>query len=778
MPSVGEPMLRVDAIDKVTGRAAYLPNFSVAGMAHASVFRSTAPHALIRSIQAEAARQSPGVLSVTTGDDLARLMAEPYWGPAVVDQSPLAIGRVRYVGEPVAAIVADTPEQAEAAMSLLDVEYEDLPAVFDPFEAREPGSPLLYDQVRPARAFADLAELRPAEGTNVNIHYRLRRGDVDAGMAAADLVVEETYSYSRNQFCALEPHLTIASIGEDGRITVWSNTQSPHIVRSFISTMFGVAPEGVRVLVGQLGGGYGGKTYMKLEPLAVALAKHSGRPVRLALTQEEEFYLVNNHAATVRMRSGVTKEGWLTAADCEIVWDSGAYADIGPRIAQKSGMTAVGPYDVPNVRIDSFSVYTNLPPTGPIRGFGIPQVSWAYESQMDVIARRLGMDPLALRRINLLRSGAVHSTGTVMRGVNLQAQLDAVEAALGSNGRPDKAPDPTPRLRRGRGFAIGLKAVLTPSASDARIELDANGIATVFASAVEMGQGTSTILTQIVADGLGVPPSRVKVVFPDTDFTPYDLLTAGSRTTHHVGRAVLDAAQDLRRQVISSAAELLGEAPSSLDLVDGDIVSRLDPATRLSAGELVRRVAEETGRFEGKGHYQTDYQHADPATGQSPMITNHWFSGAAAVEVEVDTATGQVRVDRLIVEGDAGHAINPANCHRQLSGAAVMGLGHTLMEEVLFDSGQPTNASFLDYRIPSIRDVPLDLVSLVHETEAVGGPSGAKGLGETGILAIAPAIANAIEDAVGVRLRALPITPERVYEALQAAEARRGERSS
>ncbi|MBI2911356.1 MAG: xanthine dehydrogenase family protein molybdopterin-binding subunit [Chloroflexi bacterium] len=777
MNRIGEAAPRVDGLEKVTGREDYLGNLVLEGMAHARLVRSTMPHALIRDIDTGAARRAPGVLAVVTGGDLLHLLVEPYWGPAFLDQSPLAIGRVRHVGEPVAAVVAESAEEAEAAADLVSVDYDALPAVFDPVEARKPEAPLIHELVRPSRAFVDLATLRPTAATNVNLHYRLRRGDVAAAFAEADVVIEGTYRYPRNQPGALEPHITIARVDADGRITVWSATQSPHIVRGFLAMMFGVPLQQVRVVVGPVGGAYGGKTYMKLEPIAAALAKVTGRPVRVLLAQEEEFFVVNNHGAWVRLKTGATRDGRLVAAECEAVWDSGAFADIGPRIAQKSGLTGTGPYDIPNVRIDSYSVYTNLPPTGPVRGFGVSQLCWAYESQMDRLARELGLDPLELRRRNLLRAGQEHPTGTVMQGVDLHGLLDGVEgslasgrdepvepraavaaagseAARGMDGRsvPALRQAQGERVRRGRGFAIGMKAVLTPSRSEARVEVDAEGVVRVYCSAVEIGQGASTVMAQIAADGLGCALSRVRVVHPDTDVTPFDLITAGSRATHHVGQAVWAAARDLRERLLAAAAAHSGMDTSRFSLDDG---------------VMVRLVAGEAGVIAGEGAYETAYQHADAGTGQSPLITNHWMCGAAGAEVEVDTATGRVRVTRLVVAGDAGTAINPAACHRQLAGAGTMGLGHTLMEEICFDGGQPTNGSFVDYPMPSLRDLPAEFVTVLQESEAHRGIAGAKGLGETGIIPIAPAIANAIEDAVGVRITELPITAERVYAALQ-----------
>ncbi len=824
MSRIGEGVPRIDGIEKVTGRAGYLGNLVVEGMVHACLVRSTMPHALIRSVQTDEARRAPGVLAVVTGDDLLRLLVEPYWGPAFMDQSPLAIGRVRHVGEPVAAVGAESAEEAEAAADLVGVDYEELPAVFDPLEARKPEAPLIHEQVRSSRAFEDLANLRPTAATNVNLHYRLRRGDVDAAFAAADVVIEGTYRYPRNQPGALEPHITIARVDAGGQITVWSATQSPHIVRGFLSLMFGVPLEQVRVIVGPVGGAYGGKTYMKLEPVAAALAKITGRPVRVLLTQEEEFFVVNNHGAFVRLKTGANRDGRLVAAECEAVWDSGAFADIGPRIAQKSGLTGTGPYDIPHVRIDSYSVYTNLPPTGPVRGFGVSQLCWAYESQMDRLARELGLDPLGVRRRNLLRPGQEHPTGTVMQGVDLPGLLDGVEASLRSarggsdgprgHGHTLGQPAPTqplrqaqgrlsPRgrghyadgaegegVRRGRGFAIGMKAVLTPSRSEARVEVDAEGTVSVLCSAVEVGQGTSTAMAQIAADALGCALSRVRVAHPDTDVTPFDLITAGSRATHHVGQAVWAAARDVRQRLLATAAAQLGEAADELSIEDGVVVSHAGEgvavplltkeglgevpwgrtaaaAARIALADVVRLVAGEAGRVVGEGAYETVYQHADAQTGQSPQITNHWMCGAAGAEVEVDTATGRVRVIRLFVAGDAGTAINPAACHRQLAGAGTMGLGHTLMEEICFDGGQPTNGSFVDYPMPSLRDLPGEFVTILQESQVQRGIAGAKGLGETGIIPIAPAIANAIEDAVGVRITELPITAERVFAALR-----------
>lgn len=797
---IGTDVRRREGRTKVTGQAEFVDNLVLPGMLHGMVLRSTVPHGRIRRIDTSRARRLPGVRAVLTGADLLQMGVDPYTGPAFKDQAALAIGKVRYVGDPVAAVAAVDRDTAEEALELIDVEIEELPAVFDVQAALEPGAPLVHERLVPASTFADLIELLgDTEGpatSNACFHYRLRRGDVDEGLRRSYRVFEHTFSNPPTQHADLEYHCSIATWDASERLQVWSATQSPSYVRIMLANMFHLPESRVRVMVFHLGGAFGSKLYMKLEPLAALLARAAGRPVKVRLTREEEFFTITKHGLTAKLTTGVTQDGRLLARDCQILWDTGAYADIGPRVTHKSGYTSAGPYNIPNVRIDSFSVYTNKPPAGAFRGFGIMQVCWAYESQMDIIAREMGWDPVEFRLKNVLRDGDVQATGTVVRSLGLEDCIRAAAGAIAweanpSPAGPGRAGGPArdaisgataddsaerPSIARGKGIACSMKAVITPSVSAATVLMHADGSVSILSSAVDMGQGSDTLLCQLVAEELGLRIEDVFIVHPDTDVTPYDLITAGSRTTFHMGNAVRQAAIDLRRQVWEIAAEHLDAAPGELEARDGRVWVRGNPARSATHGELMfARFGARAGTLAGRGLFETFHAETDLQTGQSPNVTAHWMCGATAAEVEVDRETGQVRVTKLATAVDAGRAINPFACRQQIAGASIQGTGAALFEEILHEAGQTTNPSFVDYRIPSFVDVPAEVQPLIVEAPHPDGPYGAKGIGEAGIFAIAPAIANAVADAVGARVFQLPITPEKVLAALARREATPGE---
>jgi CO/xanthine dehydrogenase Mo-binding subunit len=480
-----------------------------------------------------------------------------------------------------------------------------------------------------------------------------------------------------------------------------------------------------------------------------ALALLVRRPVKISLTMEEQFYTLTKHASTFRIKSGV-KDGRITARQCEVWWNGGAYADIGPRITQKSGFTAPGPYDIENVHIDSYSLYTNLPPAGALRGFGIPQLVWAYESHTDMMARALKLDPVAFRRNNILREGRPQATGTPMRDAAIEAVLDRLATRMNWGKAFDRG---TGTIRRGRGIAIGFKASISPTTSIAIVNVAADGSATLYCSTVDMGQGSDTANAQLVAEVLDIKAEAVTVVHPDTDVTPYDMATLGSRSMFHMGNAVKLAAEDVRDKIAALAREL--------GLPEGSNV----PVAEL----FQKKYKMQAGNIIGVGSYIPDYAPPDHDTGQTPNATPFWMVGAAGAEVEVDTETGHVRVTRLVNVADVGRAVNPRIVETQLSGAAIMQLGFTMQEKIEFDGGQIVNASLADYKIPSLLDIPPDIHSEVVEAEQHSGPFGAKGVGESGTFGVSPAIANAIDDAVGVRLTSLPLTAETLYRALRAA---------
>ena len=747
---VGRSVDRLEGQAKVTGRTEYVHNLRLPGMLHAKIFRSNVPHGRIRRIDTAAAQAVPGVERVVTGEDVRALIPKPYFGPAFHDQPILALEKVHYAGEPVAVVLAADPHVADEAMQLITAEYDELPAVYDEVEATKPGAAIVHDVLKPAGTFPDLKHLEGKRDTNIALDFHLQHGDAAAAFAAADHVFEHEFRTQQVMHTPFEPMISVAEPTVSG-LTIHTASQSPSFVRIEVARLLGWPENRIRVKVPFLGGGFGAKLYIKLEALAAALALLTQRPVRVALTMEEQFFHITKHASTTRIKSAVTKDGRITARRCEVWWNGGAYADIGPRVTQKSGFTAAGPYDIENVEIESYAAYTNRPPAGALRGFGIPQLVWAYECHTDLIARGLGIDPLDLRRKNILHNGRPQATGTIMHNVAFDAVLDTLEARMKWREPFDRGTGP---IRRGRGIAIGFKASVAPTTSVAIINIFADGSCAVYTSTVDMGQGSDTAMAQIAAEVLNIPAESIRVVHSDTDVTPYDMATLGSRSTYHMGNAVKLAAEDARNKVAALATEL-----------------GLPEGSNLPTPELFRRkYGMQAGNIVGVGSYIPEYVSPDHHTGQTMKATPFWMIGAAGVEITVDTETGRVRVDRLINLADAGTPINPRIVETQLSGAAIMQLGFTLTEEMQFRDGQLTNGSLADYKIPGIHDIPLVIENEAADGDERGGPFGAKGVGESGTFGVSPAIANAIEDAVGVRLTALPLSAEAVYRALRVKQ--------
>jgi CO/xanthine dehydrogenase Mo-binding subunit len=745
--AVGRSLPRREGPAKVTGRAEYIHHLRLPGMLVGKIFRSTVAHGRIKTLDVSAAQAVEGVVRVVTGEDVRTVIPNPYYGPAFHDQPILALDKVHYVGEPVAVVLAADPHVADAAAQLIVAEYEELPAVFDEVEAMT-SKAVVHDVLKPAGTFPDLKHLEGKRGTNVALDFQLRRGDVARAFAEADRVFEHTFRTQQVLHLPLEPFVSAAETS-DNSATIYTASQSPSFVRIEIARLLGWPENRVRVKTAFLGGGFGGKLYIKLEALVTALSLLVRRPVKIALTMEEQFYTITKHASTFRIKSSV-KGGRITGRQCEVWWNGGAFADIGPRVTQKSGFTAAGPYDIDNVHIDSYALYTNLPAAGALRGFGIPQLVWAYESHTDMMARELGVDPVEFRRKHILRNWRPQATGTVMRDAEVEAVLERLAQRMEWSKPFDKGAG---TRRRGRGIAIGFKASIAPTTSVAIVNVYADGSCALYCSTVDMGQGSDTIMAQIVAEVLNLPVESVTVVHPDTDVTPYDMATLGSRSTYHMGHAVRLAAEDACNKLAALAAEL-----------------GLPPGRNVPVAELFRRkYGMQAGNIVGTGTFIPTYKSPDHATGLTTNATPFWMVGGTGAEVEVDTETGQVTVTRLVNVADLGKPINPKIVETQLSGAAVMQLGFTLFEEMNFDAGQVTNASLADYKIPGLRDMP------AMETEAVAaeqhdGPFGAKGVGESGTFGVSPAIANAIHDAVGVRLTRLPLTAEAVYRALRAAQ--------
>ncbi len=744
---VGRSVPRLEARDKVTGRAEYTHTMRIPGMLTAKMFRSTVAHGRIKSVDTSAAKKLPGVFAVVTIEDVKKVIPDPYYGPAFHDQPILADGKVRFVGEPVAVVLAYDPHVADQAVQLITAEYEELPAVYDEVDALT-SKVYVHDVLRPAGTFADLKHLKDAKDTNMALDYRLRRGDFDKAYAAAEHKFEHVFTTQKVLHLPFEPHATIADYKDTG-VTLHTASQGPSFVRTEIARLLGWPENKVRIKVPYLGSGYGGKLYIKLEALALALSMIARRPVKVALTFEELFYQITKHPSTFRIKSGIDKNGKIVARKCEVYWNGGAYADIGPRVTQKSGLTASGPYDIDNVWIDSYAVYTNVTPAGALRGFGVPQLVWAYESHTDMIARELKLDPVEFRRKNIMREGRPHTTGQVLKDAACEQVMDTVLDRMKWSQPFDKG---TGVVKRGRGFGIAIKAVITPTTSVAIVNVSADGSVTLYCGTIDMGQGSDTAMAQMVGEVLNIPTETVRVVPRDTDVTPYDMGTLGSRSLFHMGHAVKRAAEDARDKLKALAREV-GEPEGSNT-----------PIREL----FVKRYGMQAGNVIGSGIFKPDYIPPAPGTGLSENVTAFWMVSGAGAEVEVDTETGHVKVTKLVNVVDVGKAINPKIVETQISGAALMQLGFTMFEKMHLDGGQVTNASLADYKIPGFHDVPVVMENLHVDTNQSNGPFGAKGVGEVATFCVSPAIANAIDDAVGVRLMDLPLNPEAVFRALRA----------
>ena len=743
-PQVGRSVPRLESWLKVTGRAEYVHNLRLPGMLYGKIFRSNVAHGRIRSIDTSAARALAGVHSVVTAKEILKILPDPYYGPAFHDQPILAIDKVRYVGEPVAVVLASDPHVAEEAVHLITAEYEELPAVYDEVEAVT-SKAIVHDELKPAGTFPDLKHIKGKKNTNVALDFRLRRGNQEKAMKGADRVFEHRFRTQQVMHTPLEP-LVSAAESTERTLTIHTASQSPSFVRIEIARLLGWPENRIRVRVPFLGGGFGAKLYIKLEALVAVLSLMTKKPVKVSLTMEEQFFTITKHASTFRIKSGVTRDGRIVARDCEVWWNGGAYADIGPRVTQKSGFTAPGPYDIQDVSIDSYALYTNLPPAGALRGFGIPQLVWAYEGHTDLIARELGIDPVEFRRKNLLRDGRPQATGTVMKDAAIEKVLERTAALMNWSAPFDRG---TGTVRRGRGIALGFKACIANTTSLAAVNINADGSVTVYTSCVDMGQASDTAMAQIAAEVLHVATEAVTVIHSDTDVTPFDMATLGSRSLFHSGNAVKLAAEDALQKIVELRKEL--KLPA-----DAPIADVFKKKYGMRAGSVV-----------GVGNFIPPYTPPDE-NGQTDNATPFWMVGATGVELEVDVETGKTRLLKLVNVADVGTPINPRIVETQLSGAAIMQLGFTLFEKMLFDSeGQLRNASLAEYKIPGFLDLPKEIVNEAVVAEQKNGPFGGKGVGETATFGVSPAIANAIHDAVGVRLTELPMNPEAVFMAMQ-----------
>ncbi len=757
---IGKSLPRRDAMDKVSGQAQYTADLALPGMLHAKLLRSPRAHARITRLDASAARAMPGVRAVLTWADIPAHVA-PFYGYFIKDQPIVAMDRVRYIGDIVCAVAADTEALAVAALALIEVDYADLPVAAHIAQALTDDMPALFEQapagIVPPYGQGASATLRPRK--NVCYEFAYSTGSADE-FDACDHVFEDEFRFSRMTHYHLEPFVSLAD-ARQGRIQVWSSCQNPFPLRKELSRMFKVAENRITVQVPYIGGGFGAKNNVKTEAAAVLLSQLTGKPVRLALTMEEGFLTNTQHAAILRLKTGVMSDGTLVARRSVIELDAGAYSDASPLVAEKAGYRAPGPYRWRHIDTRCACVMTNTAPAGPFRGFGGTQASWASESQIDMIARRLGLDPYDLRQRNLLALHEPFMPGESGVDSDMRLGLDVVCQAIGYH-RPRA--DVGGSKKRGIGIAVGFKdggGVNKPAL--ARIKMTTQGDVILLCGTVEIGQGAHTTLAQVAAEVLGTRADRVSYAPINTDFTPFDQGTNASSGVAVMGQAVQRAAQALRDQVLDFAAMQLKLPRAELALDDGAIVHG---QVRHLLAPLVMRHFGGTGyEFSVDGFYKPELDHRAPLEAQCVF----WEIGWGAVEVEVDTETGQLRIIKLVASGDTGRSLHPLVCRGQEEGAALMGLGQTLFEQMVYgDDGQLQNGDALSYRVPLAADLPPEFITITQEQGHGPGPFGAKGAGEATILPMASAVANAVHDAVGVRITSLPITAVKIWQALQA----------
>jgi CO/xanthine dehydrogenase Mo-binding subunit len=768
---IGENVERVDAREKVTGAALFADDIQFGpGLLYARIKRSPYPHAFIKKIDVSKARALPGVKAVVTGE------AYPgYIGLYLKDRHIFCRDRVRYVGDPVAGVAAVSEAIAEQAVKLIEVEYEPLPGVFDPEYGASPEAPLLHPDLG---KYSVANFIFPEPGSNVSNHFKIRKGDVDSAWKDCAAIVEHTYRIPHIQHVPIEPHVATARVDMDGKITLWGSSQSPFAQRSLIASALGVSPADVQVIAPYVGGGFGCKAGVSMEALAVAIASQvRGRPVKLRLTREEEFYTAFVRQGLVaHYKMGCDKDGHLLAMETRFYWDGGAYTEYGVNITRAAGYSSTGPYKVPNVRTDSYCVYTNHPVGGPMRGFGMPEFHAGLEQCIDDLAVEVGIDRVAFRKLNCIQGGDTIVTGMTMHPTGLSECLVKAAEAIGWG---KKDPPSAPNKRRGKGIALMWKAPAMPpnAGSSAKVRLNEDGTVTVSVGGQEIGQGSFTVAAQVAAAALGVPYDWVRVTGPvDTDNSPYEWQTVASRLTWSMGNAVAAAARDARQQILDTVAQAWGEDPADLDIIDGHVVSYKSEESLSLKNIVVYGISKPNdqgwmgGPVVGRGNFMPTYVTGlDPETGQGPRAVVHYTTGAQAVEVEVDMDTGQVEIIRGVAAFDVGKAINPEMVRGQMEGGFVQGVSTALFEGLQLKQGVLQNPSFVDYRIATSADAPHQIDTIIIEVPQDDGPWGARGIGEHALVPTVPAIANAIYDAVGIRPGAPPFSSEKIYLLMQEA---------
>jgi 4-hydroxybenzoyl-CoA reductase subunit alpha len=757
--TAGQRLPLIDGVEKVTGRARYTADLQAPDALVGRILRSPVSHGVLRGIDASRARAMPGVRAVVTGEDFAA----PYGViPIAQNEWPLARDRVRYRGEPVAAVAAVDEATAEAALAAIVVDIEPLPAYYRAADARAPDAVLLHDN----------------RAGNVEREVDHAFGDVDGGFAAADLVREHAFHYAEVTHAQMEPNAALAEYdAERGRLTLHSTTQVPFYVHLVLARTLAMDTSRIRVVKPFVGGGFGHRTEtLNFEPIAAALARAAGGTVRLALTREETFLTHRGRPESdVRLRIGMKRSGELTAVDCEVVQRGGAYGGYGLVTILYAGALLHALYRLPAARYRGWRIYANTPPCGAMRGHGAVNVRHAFETLLDMMGEELGLDPFALRRANLVDPPYRTANDLQVNSYGIPACLDAVERASGWKERRG-------RLPRGRGLGMACSHYVSGSAKPVHwtgephavinLKLDFDGAITVLTGAADIGQGSSTLVAQVVAEVLALPMERVRVLANDSVVTPKDNGSYSSRVSFMVGNAAIRAAEEMRRVLIAAAAKRLEVHVDDIAW-DGETCRVAGSDRTLAFPEVVESALAESGTLLIKGAWSTPPETQGGKFRGAAVGSSAGFSYAAqVVEVSVDEQTGTVAVEKVWVAHDCGYAINPLSVEGQVQGSVWMGMGQALSEETRYVEGLPLAANFLDYRVPTIAESPPVEVTIVESDDPLG-PFGAKEAGEGSLLGTPPALTNAIRDAIGIRLTALPASPEAVLAAVEARERRR-----
>ena len=775
---IGVSVPRVDGVKKVTGAAKYVGDMKWPRMLYAKCVKSLYAHAKILSIDVSAAKALKGVHDVITGDYYTKR-----GGLYLEDKNFLAVNTVKFCGEPVVAVAAETPEIAEAACELVKVEYEPLPVINNPMEGMAKDAILIHPELH---TYKVVPIFHPQAHTNISHHHIIRKGDADAAFKYAEehpdeyYITEHEYHVPHVQHTPIENHIAVAQYEPDGKCTVWASCQSPYAVRQALSASFDIPLNKMRIISPYVGGGFGAKAGTTIEGIIIPLAMHSkGRPVMMEYTREEEF--VNSYVRQglyTKIKTAVRKsDGKFLAVQNDFYWDGGAYTEYGVNIVKASGFASTGPYEFDNVKTDAYCVYTNNPVGGPYRGFGMCEIHFGIEQNIDEVAKEIGMDPIEIRRVNGLAPGKSTGTGEIMKSCGFLEALDQVAEAI----QYDKPCDPPsgPHKVRGKGIAGGWKSPSQPTnaGSAAIIRMNEDGTFFLMTSGHDIGQGSDTALTQIAAEVLCCDPSKFTIRTGDTDHTPYEWQTVASRITYCAGNAIKLAAEDLKEKLLDLAQIKLGYIKRELYLEDGWIINRNHPESRMPMSDLALGLAFEDGSGYGGpaigvGTFTLPNNiNYDPATGYSPKPAAFWTTAVAGAEVEVDTETGIIEVKKMVESCDPGHIVNPELYKAQVEGGMMQALGTVLFEELKLKDGKVLNKSFVDYKIPTIDNAPETFIAMGVEHPEETGPYGARGIGEPAMVPGAPAIANAIYNATGCRFTEMPITPERMLKALQEKAA-------